>query len=699
MDIPPGDPVPINVEPFNVRDETPEDVEIRKSVLARLSEEVVLRVLFSSVPKTSKDGYKTWKMEDEEDPEKPVENAGTIADMGNWPYIPTQMLWVVIVLIPKGTSGDFRGIGLLEPFWKTIECIIDDRLNVVDFNDCLHGFVKKRGCGTAGIEAKLLQQLSYLQQTPLFGIFIDLRKAYDAMDRDRCVEILKGYGVGPNILRLIVNFWDSAELVCRASGRYGAPFKAKRGVTQGGPLSPKLFNIMVDAIVREWLRVLFEDEDLSFPKIEIEGVVKLFTALFYADDGYIASTDDELLQRSMDILTGLFDRVGLRTNVGKTKVMTCIDSKIRVRDKEEVYYNRRCGFYTERDWNRRRVECDICGQDLSANSLASHLETQHGVFRSRVLDRDFLLEEREAEVFDAEDSPAGYHCPVGTCPGGPFTHRWNLRRHFCARHPLDLVNVPGEGVLPKCERCGMQTNFVNAPKHEQSKLCREGREKIVQNDAAVTACKALDVVFTAYGEDLERVEVFKYLGRLLSMDDTDVQSIRGNLKKAKKVWKMLSRLLRGENLASRVCGMFYKAVVQAVLLYGSETWAITPSAMRCLKGFHFRAACRMAEVNKPRKNHQTGSWVYPSREELFEEVGLYTIHEYIEKRRQSIATYIIDRPIFDLCVEGQRKRGISPRLWWWEQSMDLDLAREGINAPSVVAGDDLSVEASELSEG
>ena len=142
---------------------------------------------------------------------------------------------------------------------------------------------------------------------------------------------------------------------------------------------------MVDAIVREWLRVLFEDEDLSFPKIEIEGVVKLFTALFYADDGYIASTDNELLQRSMDILTKLFDRVGLRTNVGKTKVMTCIDSKIRVRDTEEVYYNRRCGFNTERDWNRRRVECDICSQDLSANSLASHLETQHGVFRLRVL--------------------------------------------------------------------------------------------------------------------------------------------------------------------------------------------------------------------------------------------------------------------------------------------------------------------------
>jgi len=57
---------------------------------------------------------------------------------------------------------------------------------------------------------------------------------------------------------------------------------------------------------------------------------------------------------------------------------------------------------------------------------------------------------------------------------------------------------------------------------------------------------------------------------------------------------MIHRLLRGENMNPRVCGMFFKAVVQAVLLYGSETWVLTASAMRCLEGFYYRAACRMA---------------------------------------------------------------------------------------------------------
>lgn len=71
--------------------------------------------------------------------------------------------------------------------------------------------------------------------------------------------------------------------------------KAGRGVTQGGPLPPKIFNVMVDAIVREWLLLVLEAE-YSMPEEEIGGIVRLFAVLFYADDGYvIASTDAELL--------------------------------------------------------------------------------------------------------------------------------------------------------------------------------------------------------------------------------------------------------------------------------------------------------------------------------------------------------------------------------------------------------------------
>ncbi len=42
------------------------------------------------------------------------------------------------------------------------------------------------------IEAKLTQQLAYIEQAPFYGVFINLKKAFDAMDQERCLFILEG---------------------------------------------------------------------------------------------------------------------------------------------------------------------------------------------------------------------------------------------------------------------------------------------------------------------------------------------------------------------------------------------------------------------------------------------------------------------------------------------------------------------------
>jgi hypothetical protein len=95
--------------------------------------------------------------------------------------IPCQLLWIIVVLIPKG-GGDYRGIGLLEPVWKCIERVINHHLEAIMLHDSLHGCCSKRRTGTAIIEAKLAQQLSYLELRPFYGVFLDLRKACNAMD-------------------------------------------------------------------------------------------------------------------------------------------------------------------------------------------------------------------------------------------------------------------------------------------------------------------------------------------------------------------------------------------------------------------------------------------------------------------------------------------------------------------------------------
>ena len=92
--------------------------------------------------------------------------------------------WQTMVMIPKG-KGEFRGIGLVEVVWKLLTLILHSRLAAIKLHDVLHGLREGRGTGTATLKAKLLQQLADMREEILYVIFLDLTKAYDALDRSR----------------------------------------------------------------------------------------------------------------------------------------------------------------------------------------------------------------------------------------------------------------------------------------------------------------------------------------------------------------------------------------------------------------------------------------------------------------------------------------------------------------------------------
>ena len=142
----------------------------------------------------------------------------------------------------------------MEVLWKVVAVILNRRLtSSITFHDVLHGFRAGRDKGTTTLEAKLLQQLAAMREEVLYVIFMDLTKAYDALDRSRCLGILEGYGVGPGARRLLQNYWCRLTMAARAGGYYRKAFKGARGVTQGDPLPPTIFNVVVDAVVRHWL--------------------------------------------------------------------------------------------------------------------------------------------------------------------------------------------------------------------------------------------------------------------------------------------------------------------------------------------------------------------------------------------------------------------------------------------------------------
>jgi hypothetical protein len=86
--------------------------------------------------------------------------------------------------------------------------------------------------------------------------------------------------------------------------------------------------------------------------------------------------------------------------------------------------------------------------------------------------------------------------------------------------------------------------------------------------------------------------------------------------------------------------MFYKAAVQAVLLYGSETWNLSPTSVKQLEGFHIRATWRMSVLQPEKKPN--GSWSYPHLKDVLDAAGLHTIAHYMDVRRQTVADFIVN---------------------------------------------------------
>ena len=135
-----------------------------------------------------------------------------------------------------------------------------------------------------------------------------------------------------------------------------------------------------------------------------------------------------------NVLIELFKHVGLHTNSTKKKMMICVPGKIRVQLSQHMYESSLEGLTSHRDRGERRVKCDVCGDFFAAGSLTHHLETQHDIYRSRVICKDLLVD-REPVLYKAHSGVLGtFTCPVPGCIG-ELKEKWNLRQHFLVRHP------------------------------------------------------------------------------------------------------------------------------------------------------------------------------------------------------------------------------------------------------------------------
>jgi len=159
------------------------------------------------------------------------------------------------------------------------------------------------------IEATQLVQ----DEAPLFCCFVDFRKAYDMVRRDKLMERLAQLGVHGNMLQAIVQMYWSVPLVPKVAGCLGPSIDSTCGVKQGDPLSPLLFGLFIDEF-EAWLKA-------RLPTVGVKMGAKLVQMLLYADDMVLVARTPEDLQLQLDLLHEFAVSKEMEVNVGKTEIV------------------------------------------------------------------------------------------------------------------------------------------------------------------------------------------------------------------------------------------------------------------------------------------------------------------------------------------------------------------------------------------
>ena len=148
---------------------------------------------------------------------------------------------------------------------------------------------------------------------PLYINFIDFEKAFDSVDRHTLWRLMKHYGIPEKIISIVQSIYQG--MFCRVvhSGQISESFEVKTGVRQGCLLSPFLFLLVIDWIMKtvtsnrnngiQWT-LLTQLDDLDF-----------------ADDLALLSHNKKQMQNKTDLLKVVSEKTGLKINKGKTEVM------------------------------------------------------------------------------------------------------------------------------------------------------------------------------------------------------------------------------------------------------------------------------------------------------------------------------------------------------------------------------------------
>lgn len=233
--------------------------------------------------------------------------------------------WEVGILVPLYKKGDnkecksYRGITLLSTMLKIYERILEKRLKVIteiQLDEAQCGFRKGRGVQDNIFTLKQLIE-KYTDDDNIYVAFIDIEKAFDCVPRDWIWKCLSKRGINSKLKNAIASIYRRTRNYVRVGGMQSEEFLTKEGLRQGGVLSPTLFNIVLDDILKE-IKKQTRKIQIGYKNMRIVEIAESA----FADDLLVYARNVNDLQVNLSIWETALKKRNMRINAEKTKVMS-----------------------------------------------------------------------------------------------------------------------------------------------------------------------------------------------------------------------------------------------------------------------------------------------------------------------------------------------------------------------------------------
>ena len=149
-------------------------------------------------------------------------------------------------------------------------------------------------------------------QKNIYFYFIDYAKSFDCVDHNKLGKLLKEMGIPDHLTCLLRNLYAGQEATVRTGHGATDWFQIGKGAHQGWILLPCLFNLYAEYIMR----------NAGLDKAGIKITRRNTNNLRYADDTTLMAESEEELKSLLMKVKEESEKVGLRLNIQKTKIIT-----------------------------------------------------------------------------------------------------------------------------------------------------------------------------------------------------------------------------------------------------------------------------------------------------------------------------------------------------------------------------------------